>query len=180
MKNGFTLIELLVVVLIIGILAAIALPQYQRAVMRSRIMGTLPTVRALVDAAELAELDTGHSPQTLAEVQNMDINISSGGNWALDPDNDLEFVIPSQHIRYVITRAGLVYSQLDTPAEETLILQLATHSYRSAHSDYLAEGEAKCVADKSNSTAVSICESMARSTGNCYNGGDLRYCTVHL
>lgn len=57
--SGFTLIELLVVVLIIGILASVALPQYEQAVMKSRLGQVMSTVRDLKEAMELYRMANG-------------------------------------------------------------------------------------------------------------------------
>lgn len=51
-KKGFTLIELLVVVLILGILAAMAMPQYFKAVERSRMTEAVTLLANIADAQQ--------------------------------------------------------------------------------------------------------------------------------
>ena len=72
MKKGFTLIELLVVVLIIGILSAVAWPNYQVAVERARITKALPLLRSIRDAQMRYQMAT--SKQT-ASLEALDISI---------------------------------------------------------------------------------------------------------
>ena len=67
-KSGFTLIELLVVVLIIGILASIALPQYRVAVAKARFVKYMPSVDALSKAQEVYYMAQGSYSGNLDEL----------------------------------------------------------------------------------------------------------------
>ena len=73
-NNGFTLIELLVVVLIIGILAAVALPQYQQAVEKSRAAHVLAIGRTIVAAEEVYHMANGEYTDTLEDL-SVDITV---------------------------------------------------------------------------------------------------------
>ena len=80
-KKAFTLIELLVVVLIIGILAAVAVPQYQKAVEKSRLAELMQNIRTLKQIASMYVLENGvpSSSITLKDIPtSMEL---TGGEW---------------------------------------------------------------------------------------------------
>ena len=74
--NAFTLIELLVVVLIIGVLAAVAVPQYQKAVEKSKATQALTLLKTLGKAADIYYLEKGQTPTKFEQ-----LDISLPADW---------------------------------------------------------------------------------------------------
>lgn len=65
--TGFTLIELLVVVLIVGVLAAVALPMYTKTVRKARLTEEIAILKMVHDSAQRKILETANVPQTYEE-----------------------------------------------------------------------------------------------------------------
>ena len=118
-KGGFTLIELLVVVLIIGILSAIALPQYTKAVEKSR---------ASEAQAYLADFVTG---QALYKTAN--------GKYASSLD-DLDVTLPASDVlkNFSVTNASedekamITLSRTNSSAPYQLVVEMTNNATNGA------------------------------------------------
>ena len=90
--QGFTLLELLVVVLIIGILAGIALPQYERSVEKAKVAQALITLKYMRERGQEYMLRHGFTEnmdlEDFGPFGNDEIGIELPSDWVCDSDYD--------------------------------------------------------------------------------------------
>src|SRR3989338_910483 len=82
MRKGFTLLEVLIVVIIIGILAAIALPQYMSTIEKARsaeAVAQLGSFRAAMERRWYDQFSSGS--YVAATTGGLDVEVGSEGRW---------------------------------------------------------------------------------------------------
>ncbi len=158
-KWGFTLIELLVVVLIIGILAAIALPQYQRAVEKARMTEAMIQVRALAEAEKEYYLANGSYADTFDKLSIDFPGTPNEGNKILTQKN---FYLSLSWIRH-----SLVYAAYTRNAEQNGRLYI---SYD------LQNNTLYCEAYKEDTKSNDVCKTFSNSPITCPWNSNLENC----
>ena len=170
-KQGFTLIELLVVVLIIGILSAVAVPQYQKAVLKSRLATVMNIVKAIHEAEEVYYL--AHGTYT-NQIEDLDVELpeatrtsSPGGSTFLDWKNGQYHVtIEPSLVSGSVMKDGKYYIQ-----------------YQHLYDNNSSANHIRCVAwDIAGEVAENICAGMGGSKSNnaCRAGDTGQTCTFYM
>ena len=138
--KGFTLIELLVVIVIVGVLSAVAIPQFLNQVRRSRTAEAQAALTEVGRASEVYRLDLGVYPNAYTRIERNDTN---GDKYMNDPWRAPNYQTPvatnhstvSHAVRWDTTSNGAPYitsggekiqCTIGLGAQEPVVTALAT------------------------------------------------------
>lgn len=151
MKTGFTLIELLVVVLIIGILSAVALPQYETAVLKSHYTQLQTVASAYKTAADAYYMANGEYPQYW---DDMDLTPPAGCTAEKEKDNSYLYCNPKNTILDLYNSSEKNLVAFYRPNKQTKVAYVQWLDV-SAH-----PGRRECWAVTSDQQAQKFCKSL--------------------
>jgi len=132
-QKGFTLIELMIVVAIIGILAAIAMPQYQNYVARaqfSRVMGETGSLRTIFEIC-LSE-GRWNAVWVASTTNNADCAMGNINSNLVNQGHPTIVVNPDSSATMTATFGGSAHTKLNT---KTLVWKRDTHGGWTCTSD---------------------------------------------
>ena len=153
-RGGFTLIELLVVVLIIGILAAIALPQYRRVIVKSKYARAKQTAGDLRRAYELYYTVHNEFPTKFSDL-----------DFAYKFDENPFSMTGNGYYCYLNTVYNEIVCGIDSSDKITYLI-----NFYSSNSKRITEF---CVVGTTDSSDIyhKICQEETCTTGPCNDGG---------
>lgn len=153
------MIELLVVVLIIGILAAIALPQYLKAVEKSRAAEAWVIIKNMHDALERTRLNSGVYAN---DFEVLDITFQADEDASLKHSDDVTNPIKTKTFVFHLTNECITAERVPDRTKYAL------RQYLTEGANALRKGTRGCVAyDDKN---AEICESMAGDLSGTESG----------
>ncbi|WP_428049673.1 type IV pilin protein [Candidatus Avelusimicrobium caledoniensis] len=161
-KQAFTLIELLVVVLIIGILAAVALPQYNLAVEKARATEAITVLKSIKEAQERYYLANGSYTDKFDELDIALPGTVSVSGLSITLTSGITVAIQTKLYAYAVNKTNT-----------------NTFMFVYSHINDADAGKRICHAKKNNLKANQLCKSLGGKNPKDLSSCALGPCTVY-